>query len=85
MKNILFLVTRLSHREIKGVIGDSQYGFTKSKLCLINLVVSDGVTALVDKGREISIIIWICAEHLTVFHTTFSSPNWRDMDLRDEE
>ncbi|KAJ7397001.1 RNA-directed DNA polymerase from mobile element jockey-like protein [Pitangus sulphuratus] len=66
MEQIL-LETMLRHVGNHNVIGDSQYGFTESKMFLTILVAFyNSITVLVDEGRETDII---CLDLGKAFHT----------------
>jgi len=65
----------LRNMEDKDVVGDSQHGFTKGKLCLINLVAFyNVVTVLLDKGGTTDITyLDLCKAFDSVPHNIIAS------------
>lgn len=53
----MLLETMLGHTENKDMIGDSHYGFPRSKLCLTNFFPTyDEVTAMMNERRATDVI-----------------------------
>ena len=47
------------HLRDNAVIGHSQHGFIRGKLCLTNLIsFYDKVTNLVDQGKPVVVVVW---------------------------
>jgi len=76
----------LGYMEGREAIWENQYGFTKGKSCLTDLVAfSDGVTASMEMREEPLISsIWTSVRPLPQYPKASFSTNWKYMDLMGE-
>lgn len=74
MEQIL-LETMMRHMENREMTGDNQYGFTKGKSCLTNLMAAFGsVTEVVDERRVADVIyLDLCKAFVSVSHNILVS------------